>query len=445
MMPEKARMFKNFTIFLIFGSLYAFSYVFFKDPFEFYLAYFIFALYFPFFFAKYGIPKWPVLVFIPLFISGLMYSLTGDNTFQQFFKIFIGFFASTMFYHYVIQAYDFDLKLLFKYYMKSAYIVTIIGLIQLISYQVGFRPGYNYLWIFNKWNPSYGGLGVRMSSVLSEPAYFAAVIAPAFFVAVYNIIRRETLFINKFQSYLIMIIYPMTFSSLGILAIFFTIIFMLLNMGFIRYSFIFIPLLVVIIDYSYKNVPEFRDRWDGTIEIYTTDNIYSYDIHGSSFVLYNNSHVAWENFKKHPLMGTGLGSHPIAFDKYTLTNVEGAVQIDFNKMDANSMLLRLMSETGLYGLIMMVSLLIRSWVFKKNAADTETWVMSNGLSLIIIIYLIRQGHYFLNGFPLFLWMFYYLSVQNKRAMAIIKAENKARATAQFQISSGEGPIRQVQT
>lgn len=437
--------FKSFTIFAIFTSLYAFSYVFFKEPFEFYLAYFIFILYFPFFFVKYGIPKWPVLVFLPLLLSGILYCLTGDNTSQQFFKIFIGFFASCMFYHYVIQAFDFDLKMLFKYYMKSAYIVTIIGVIQLVSYAVGFKPGYNYLWIFNKWNPSFGGLGVRMSSVLSEPAYYAAVIAPAFFVSVYNVTQRKTLFINKFQSYLIMIIYPLSFSSLGILAIFLTIIFLLLNLGFLRYAIFFLPLLYVIISYSYQNVPEFRERWDGTIEIYTTDNIYSYDIHGSSFVLYNNSHVAWQNFIRHPLMGTGLGSHPIAFDKYTLTNIEGAVQIDFNKMDANSMLLRLLSETGLYGVLMMVVLIIRCWIFKRSAADDEIWVMSNGLALIIIIYLIRQGHYFLNGFPLFLWMFYYLYIYNRQRVRDRNDGIKEDGTLVADDPIEGDPIVQVQT
>lgn len=440
-------MFQRITVFAIFASLYAFSYVFFKVPFEFYLAYLIFVLYFPAFFVRYGIPKWPVLVFLPLFIAGVMYCLIGDNTFDQFFKIFIGFFASTMFYHYVIQAFDFDLKLIFKYYMKSAYIVTLIGAFQLVSFAVGFKPGYNFLWIFNKWNPSPGGLGVRMNSVLSEPAYFAAVIAPAFFVAVYNIMQRKTLFITKQQSILIMLIYPLSFSSLGILGIFLTIVLMLLNLGFVKYSLVFVPLLVVITDYSYKNVPEFRDRWDGTIEIYTTENIYSYDIHGSSFVLYNNSHIAWENFKAHPLMGTGLGSHPIAFDKYTLTNIEGAVQIDFNKMDANSMFLRLMSETGLYGMLIMIALLVRCWIFKPSAADDEIWVMSNGIALIIIIQLIRQGHYFLNGFPLFLWMFYYLKLYNNNLKAE-KLEAEAIAAREKQLSepsTDEGPIAPAHT
>jgi hypothetical protein len=444
MMRVRATMLRKLSIFLIFASLYAYSYVFFKVPFEFYLAYFIFFLYFPFFFVKFGIPKWPVLVFIPLFFSGMIYCLTGDNQFDQFFKIFIGFFASCLFYHYVVQAYDFDLKELFKYYMKSAWIVVLIGIVQLISYNIGFKQGYNFTWIFNKWNPSFGGLGVRMSSVLSEPAYYAAVVAPAFFIAAYNLFQRETIFISKFQSYVFVIVYPLSFSSLGIIAIFLTLIFLLVNLGFFKYSLIFIPVLTVIISYSYKNVPEFRDRWDGTIEIYSTDNIYSYDIHGSSFVLYNNSHIAWENFTRHPIFGTGLGSHQFAFDKYTLTKEEGAVQIDFNKMDANSMFLRLMSETGLYGLLVMISLVIRCWVFKWNSADTETWVMSNGLALIIIIYLIRQGHYFINGFPLFVWMFYYLHATNKYARAQQKAEAKAIDAAQFRPAIFSNPTDRLQ-
>jgi hypothetical protein len=420
--------------------LYAFSYVFFKSPFEFYLAYLIFVIYMPFFFVKFGIPKWPALVFVPLFFSGLIYCLTGDNTPQQFFKIFIGFFSSCLFYHYVVQSYDFDLKELFRLYMKSAYIITIIGLIQMISYLAGFKPGYNYLWIFNKWNIGPGGLGIRMNSVLSEPAYYAAAVSPAFFTSVYNIFQRKPLFISKANSILIALVYPLSFSSLGILAIFLTIILLLINLGTVRYSLVFLPLLAVIISYSYKNVPEFRDRWDGTIEVYTTNNIYDYDIHGSSFVLYNNSHVAWENFKKHPLFGTGLGSHPIAFDKYTYTQEVGAVQIDFNKMDANSMFLRLMSETGLYGLTIMLLLLFRSWIHKANAMDNETWVMSNGMAIIILIYLIRQGHYFLNGFPLFIWLYYYLSVQNKTAMAERKSEFKAAENAQFRPSTSPNQL-----
>jgi len=432
-------MFRRISIFLIFASLYGYSYLLSKSVFEFYLAYVIFIIYFPFFFVKFGVPKWPVLIFVPLFFSGLLYCFIDLNTTQQFFKTFIGFFAACMFYHYVVQSFDFDIREIYGYYMTSAYIITLLGLLQIVSYFVGFTPGYNWKFILNKWSPTYGGIGLRMQSVLSEPAYFAAVLAPAFFTSLYNVTRREPLYLSKFKNLVIVLVFPLTYSSLGILAIFLAIILLLINFGFFRYFFVFLPILILSFDYAYKNVDEFRERWDGTFEIYTTENIYDYDIHGSSFVLYNNSHVAYENFKRNPIFGTGLGSHPTAFDKYTLTNIEGAVQIDFNKMDANSMFLRLMSETGLYGLSIMILLLFRCWIFKGGAMDDATWVISNSLALIIVIYLLRQGHYFINGFPLFLWLFYYLHVENKRVMKERKAEIRAAEIAQFRPSTGTNP------
>jgi hypothetical protein len=323
-----------------------------------------------------------------------------------------------LFYHYVIQAYNFDLKKLFKYYMIGAYIISVIGIFQLASYLVGFGPGYNYRWVFNKWAYIQGGLGIRVNSVFGEPAYYAAVIGPAFFVAIYNLSVRQGLYVSKFRSLVIAFGYLLTFSSLGIGGIFLTIILLLFNFGFVKYALVFIPLFVFSFQYAYEKVPEFRDRYDGTTEIFGTGNYKSYQINGSSFVLYNNYHVATENFKRNFLFGTGLGSHPTAFDKYSLTNLDGAVEIDFNKMDANSMFLRLMSETGLYGLIVMFILLFKSWVFKQRTQDRELWVMSNALAIIILLFLARQGHYFLNGFPFFLWMFFYIGRMNKGQIRI---------------------------
>ncbi|MCC6600474.1 MAG: hypothetical protein IT223_07340 [Crocinitomicaceae bacterium] len=388
------------------------SYIFFKEPFEAYISYLAFLLLFPFFFMRYGVPKYHVLLFLPLFISGLVYCAIGFNTYNQFFKVFIGFFSSVLFYHYVIQLFDFNLRLLFRYYMLGCVIVSIIGLFQLASYTVGFGPGYNFTWVFNKWSVTQGGLGIRINSIFSEPAYFAAVVAPAFFVSIYNLSGKNPLFITQRQSIIIAATYLLTFSSVGILGIFITIILLLINLGFLRYSLVFIPLLSFTFTYSYNNVPEFTDRWDGTFEIFSTGNYKSYDIHGSSFVLYNNYHVALENIKAHPFFGTGLGSHPAAFDIYSLTKLENAVNIEFNKMDANSMLLRLTSETGIYGLFVILNLLFRCWVFKQRAHEREAWVMSNAIVLMFLLFLLRQGHYFINGFPFFLWMYYYIARAN---------------------------------
>lgn len=405
-------------------SIFISSYVFFKVPFEAYFGYAVFLMYFPVFFAKYGIPRAPVLLFMPLFLSGVLYTLIGLNTPQQFYKVFIGFFASVLFYHYVVEQFAFKIKELFQIYMRFSYWVAILGLIQIVSYFVGFRYGYDYTWLFNKWGYIPGGIGIRLNSIFGEPAYFAATISPAFFVSIYNFTVAETLFVTRKQSIVIAVAYFLTFSSLGILGVFLTAVLLLVNLGFFRYAILFVPLSIFLFNYSYQNVPEFRERYDGTFEIFSTANYKSYEINGSSFVLYNNYHVALENFKRNPLFGTGLGSHPVAFDKYSLTNLEGAVEIDFNKMDANSMFLRLMSETGIYGLFVMIFFIFKCWVWRQRSADKTMWVMSNGIAVMILLYMIRQGHYFLNGFPFFLWMFYYIYVENKKLMDGDSAKNE---------------------
>jgi O-antigen ligase len=416
---------------LIFSTVFISSYVFFKQPFEGYITYLVLALFLPVFISKYGIPKLPLMIFAPLAISGLIYVQTGDNEAALFTKIFIGFFSSVVFYYYVIQLYDFDIKRIFNLYLKGCVIVSIIGIIQIISYQVGFKFGYNYSWILNKWGYTAGGIGIRMNSIFSEPAYFAAVIAPAFFTSIQKLLINPFKLRVQWREIIIIIAYLLTFSSLGILGIFLTILFLLLNFGFFKYAIVFVPIFFFGFKYAYEEIPEFQERYDGTIEVFSKQNIRDYDVHGSSFVLYNNYHIATENFRRHPIFGTGLGSHAVAFEKYTLTNLDSnVVQITFNKADANSMFLRIMSETGLYGLIFIIIFFVKCWVFKQRSVDQEHWIISNALALIILLYLARQGHYFLNGFPLFLWMYYFNWKDNKELRDKAKKEAEENTNLQ---------------
>lgn len=410
-------MIRNLFHIIIFSTIFIASYVFFKQPFEGYITYIVLVLLFPVFISKFGIPIKPLLIFFPLLISGIIYMQSGDNTPQQFWKVFIGFSASVIFYEYVLKLYSFDVRRLFKYYMIGCYIASMIGIFQVLSFLVGFTPGYDFRWVFNKWNLSEGGLGIRMNSIFSEPAYFAAVCAPAFFIALYSLIKNRAYYLKNWQLIAIVLAYFLTFSTLGYLGIFFCLVLLLVNLGFIRYALIFGPLAVAGFVYAYTSIDEFRDRIDGTREVFVEGNIQSYDVHGSSFVLYNSYIVATTNWKKNPMFGTGLGSHAMAFERYSVTKQVGAIQIEFNQFDANSMFLRLLSETGLYGVLFMLIFLIRSWVRRNRAADEEMWLISNAVLVIILLYLSRQGHYFLNGFPFFLWMFYYVSRENKDLVA----------------------------
>lgn len=407
----------SFGKFLIGLTIFLSSLILFRSPFEGYITYAVMLIYFPVYIARYGIPREPILLFAPVLISGLIYIQLGENETGLFMKIFIGFFSAVLFYRYVLESFEFDVDELFALYLKGSYIVSIIGLVQIVAYLGGIGPLYDYSWILNKWGNSPGGIGIRLNSIFSEPAYFAGVVGPAFFVSVYTLIFRKYDMLKRQQAIAIIVAYALTFSSLGIISVFVSIFLLLLNFGFIRYAIIVVPLMLVGYNYAYENIEEFRERVDGTVNVFSNESARDINkVHGSSFVLYNNYVIATENWRRNIAFGTGLGSHPIAYDKYSLTNTPGMIQITFNKADANSMFLRLLSETGIYGVSVMLWLVFFNLVPRNQSENDRNWLMSNAILVVILVYLMRQGHYFINGFPFFLWMYYYIRRKNKAMM-----------------------------
>jgi hypothetical protein len=235
--------------------------------------------------------------------------------------------------------------------------------------------------------------------------------APALFVAVYNLIRFRNFVYKRWQSILVVFVYLMTFSSLGYVGILFILVMLLLNFGLARYLLFFIPVMIGAFLYLYNTVPDFQYRWDSTLHLFQTGEVDIRTEHGSSIVFYNNFVVATENFKSNFLLGTGLGSHPVAFEKYSITKNIETFGFANNSSDANSMMLRIISECGLIGVLFVIVFLRRNFVKRNRGnADEQFWIISNASLCVIVLYLFRQGHYFINGFPIFVWIYYY----NKR-------------------------------
>lgn len=393
----------------IFSTLFFSSYILFRTPFEFYLPYLFIIILLPLFITKYTFPYRTLFLLIPLLFSGLISIWSGDNTYPFFFKIFINIIISILFYYYVFEAYEFDLNKLFGYYMKGAYIVALIGFIQFISFQIGFKYGYDFSWLgLNKWGIIKGGItGIRINSIMSEPAYFGGYIGAAAFISIYNVLYKKTQYISRLQSFIIIFIYLLSSSSVAYTGIFIILILFLLNFGLIRYVVIFAPIVIGGYYYLYNNVEDFRKRVDGTTELYSGEATSAFEVHGSSFVQFNNTHVATENFKRNPLFGTGLGSHQVAYAKYSLAKQFGNIY-DFNSADANSMFLRIVSETGLFGIIFIFLFLIKYFILKDNDhSPNEYWLISNAVLVVIILQLLRMGNYTYNGFFFYMWMYYF--------------------------------------
>lgn len=408
--------FNKIIIFCIYFSIFISSWVLFKDPAEFYIGYLLFIFLIPVFFIKFGLPKWTI-IFLFLFLFGVFNIFMGNNTVALFLKVFIGLFLSYLFYYYVLVNFDFQIETLFKFYLKGAYIVSIIGLVQFVSYKIGFLPGYNYYWLFNKWGIVQGGnFGIRINSVFPEPTHFAAFISSAFFIAIYNLVNiRAPFYYNKFQSILVIAIYLLAFSGLGYICIILTLVVFLINYGFVRYLLLAIPVIGIVFNFVYNNVLEFQLRTDSTIEIFSSGKFAIGKTHGSSIILYNNFYITVENFKSNYLFGTGLGSHPIAAEKYSLTKHIETYGFQLNYADANSMFLRIVSETGLFGIIIVLWILFKCYLRKPEDDQRSLhWLISNALFVLILLNFFRQGHYFLNGFPFYIWLYIYNYLDYKK-------------------------------
>ncbi|MBC7863714.1 MAG: O-antigen ligase family protein, partial [Bacteroidia bacterium] len=334
---------------------------------------------------------------------------------------------SITFYNYVLIKYEYDFRKLFDIYLKGIIFCCWVGVFQFLSHKVGFGPGYNYTWIFNKWGLHLGSLfGLRINSIFSEPSQFALVLLPAVFVASHHILMRDFTLLSLRKCILIYVALIMTTSSTGYIGIFVSLILIGINLGRIFDLIVVLLLSVVGAAVLYSWVPDFKSRIDSSINLWTIDNYTIEDINTSSFVLFNNSHVAWENISEHPLTGSGLGSFPLAYEKYSLTKEEDFLikkGFDFNAQDGNSLFLRSMAEMGIIGVLFWFVIIGRFFV-RKNREDPEdiSWLYSSAFLAIIFGYLLRQGNYFLNGFPFFVLAYVALHQKFKEGKGVKEEE-----------------------
>ena len=314
-----------------------------------------------------------------------------------------------MFFYHILIITDFNFKKLFSWYIKFCYFLILIGMVQVISYLIDFELGYNYNWILNKWSLVKGGIvGIRVNSILSEPTYLATVVSPAIYIAIKNLISKSNLYINKYQSILIVVISILTTSSIGFFGILLS---LLLVTNTIRLRYLFIGFLISfsVFILAYNNVPDFTARVDSAFGLWVEDDFSANNTNNSSFVLYNNLHIASEGLKNNPVFGTGLGSHEVAFKKYTLTKTLLSYDFEFNIKDGNSLFIRLCTETGLFGVLFILILTFKGFIYRipESSIFLENKIISQSIFVLLTLTLIRQGNYMLNGLPLMFIIYYY--------------------------------------
>jgi hypothetical protein len=232
------------------------------------------------------------------------------------------------------------------------------------------------------------GRELRLQSVFSEPAMFATVCLPAAYY-----------FANEWRSHrrygrqLAVMLMALAFavSSVGYLGIAFG---LYLFLSGYRYCKVIAPVLIAgLIGALLYVSPPFRLR-----AIDTVTAIQNSDLEGanlSTFALISNMFVTERVFEDSPILGHGIGSHPISHERYLaeIPAISSFAAMDserINAEDAASLFLRVTSEFGIVGLI---GVFVFIWHYRVPGQGPRAQI-SFAILIYFFLKLLRGGHYF---------------------------------------------------
>ncbi|HYF69909.1 MAG TPA: O-antigen ligase family protein, partial [Ohtaekwangia sp.] len=305
---------------------------------------------------------------------------------------------------------DYSFHKIFRKYILVAKYILVIGLIQ--SFMFVMEHGNAFLKIFPFLKST--NISARFQSLSDEPSFIAITFAPIVFVAMHNLFYRRKHFLTRTWSCLFLLGYLLTLSSSAYVGIALMLVLLYfkkltekkLILGSVVLSSIFLFVLI-----SYERIDLIKVRVDDTLYGLTHDfddpRVYQ-SVNLSTYALLSNWYVTKKGFTDFPLTGRGLGTHATTY----YTHLPDAMKeyVILNDKDANSMALRLLSETGLVGLLLFTLFLIR-YKIKFNLVDTcqeeFLWVINSAIFVVIIIVLLRNGNYTSSGKLLFILLYYF--------------------------------------
>ena len=414
-------------------------------PFDFYVYYLVFILSIIYFFktkTKGGIlPRWfSISIFSLILTTVLICSI--DNTFALgVLKQVFGVLFTSIAYYTFIAYNNFEVKKLFRMYIYLAFFVAAEGLLEEVLNLSGIH-------INEKMRMTTSGF-YRIFGIMGEPYFLAVALIPAMFFVFYKTVIFERVN-SKINNYLLIgfiaSCFIFTFSSAGVLGIGGVFLFYLINKKYLSlksWKIILLPIFIVLFGIIFNNIQkewkEFNIKFTQTITAFSNNSTKKKDIEAlntSSFALYSNFIIAKASFNEYPLTGTGLGTHESNYKKYFSKYFDKDFVIRygvFNTADANSLFVRLMSETGLLGLSLFFAFLFKNALIRRGYDDPELrdyTLINQGIFIWFLVRLIRTGNYFGNGFFLFFFLYYF----SKKIVQSKTLEKKYRTRSYTSVS-----------
>ncbi|WP_181858189.1 O-antigen ligase family protein [Polaribacter sp. WD7] len=249
----------------------------------------------------------------------------------------------------------------------------------------------------------------RLNGIMSEPAHYAAIMLPAVFLC---FVEKKYL---KFIIILVTIF--LTQSSVGFIGLFLILIIPILKVKyFLKYS--IVVFLIAIASFFYL-----KSKWNEPIDENRSNKVvrrlkethetfssfitgkFNNNVNLSSYAFISNAFVTKSVLIDKPL-GTGLGAYKHEYDKYYkylkppsyLTTSLRKI----NRTDANSLFLRILSDFGLFAIVIFFIFIYKSILIFRN----DSKKIQQSTFFYLVVKLIREGHYFPPEFYFFLLIFF---------------------------------------
>ncbi len=179
-------------------------------------------------------------------------------------------------------------------------------------------------------------------------------------------------------------------------------------------------LLVALVGGLYFGSTNFRLRANDTVIAAATQDLAG--TNASTFALLSNVYVTSQSFLEHPWTGIGMGGFEYAYDKYigglTGTDISNGLSMELNREDGNSMFLRVATELGLPGLVVLLGFLI----ICARVQGLPYVEIRNAILPYLLIRMGRGGHYFTVELYFFVGIYLLNYMQSRAARKLGRAQ-----------------------
>ena len=338
--------------------------------------------------------------------------LIRSHDLDLFYKQFFGILLYGVSFYALLKMNQNNIKGLFSTYINLVFIIAIIGLIQEIGYLFRIDVLYFYTYFLPKWRLTYAAseVFIRVNSILPEPTSFCLVIFVAFFASINSFFSKGMRLLSKTKAIVIIIAYVLSFSFVGYIGIFFSIFYLFLKSIKTRKKTIFLFIVLVCVFCSFFTIRDLRQRIQDTFDIFS-NRAEIIDTNISTMTFYINFQIVKKTTTEDMggfFFGRGLGSYEqLYWENIKKLDIDLMYLPLLNSSDANSLFLRLFAETGLCGLGIFFWFLYCNFLPKHKDKQGYFWIMNNGILILILLRLLRQGNYFSEGFFFFIVLYFF--------------------------------------